>query len=174
MVENIRSPAELQAAAEALLKGCKEHFKTGIRRLCHINGIIPEDQKDDFKKLAEQLCQAETVEEFEDIASTILKLFLLVENWLAWWMRPANAQMLFPSARVMAEALWRELPASTNAEESIHWLFYCCVGKNQELMDGLLGLHLICKVFEKAYNDAISKCSVSSTIGMTSNLLRVE
>ncbi|KAJ7872441.1 hypothetical protein B0H13DRAFT_2669428 [Mycena leptocephala] len=62
------------------------------------------------------------------------------ETWIRWWMLPPHACMLFPSFRVMNPALWDSIPATTNAQEAIHYKLYAALGRLLALLDGLKGL----------------------------------
>ncbi len=65
--------------------------------------------------------------------------------------------MLFGSERVMKQSLWESLADTTNAEEAMHWSFYCAAGKHHTFLDGFLALKKIADTFEKKYNAASSK-----------------
>lgn len=47
--KNNRLPPELEQAGEKLLKGCLEHFRTGVNRLCRMSGVIPPDRVEEFR-----------------------------------------------------------------------------------------------------------------------------
>ncbi|KAH6874620.1 hypothetical protein BKA70DRAFT_1449290 [Coprinopsis sp. MPI-PUGE-AT-0042] len=62
--ENELTEEELMAEAEALLKGCRQHFNSGITRVKKISGVVPVHLKAAFQHRAESLVGAETTEEF--------------------------------------------------------------------------------------------------------------
>ena len=39
--ENDRDEDSLRDTAQRILRGCKEHFRSGVTRLSRINGVIP-------------------------------------------------------------------------------------------------------------------------------------
>lgn len=62
--DNEFTKEELAAEAEALLKGCRQHFRSGITRVGKISGVVPIHLKDAFQNRAESLVEAETTEDF--------------------------------------------------------------------------------------------------------------
>ncbi|KAJ7087995.1 hypothetical protein B0H15DRAFT_982589, partial [Mycena belliarum] len=64
-------------------------------------------------------------------------------------MLPAHASMLFPSFRIMTLELWNSLPATTNAEEAMHWKIYAALGKFLALLEGLKGLYKFAEYYSQ-------------------------
>ena len=144
-----RSALELQDAAESLLKGCRQHFESGITRIVRIGGVIPQEEKRAFRDLTSRLREAQDLGSFRDAAAEILRRFPLVEPWLSWWMREEHASMIFQSHRRMDPVLWDSMPDSTNAEESMHWRLYKAVNRSNDLMAGIYGVLAFLQHLEK-------------------------
>ncbi|KAF7339229.1 hypothetical protein MVEN_02000400 [Mycena venus] len=138
---NERSVEELLDAAVKLLKGCMQHFRSQVTRVKKISGVVDPSKTDIFENYARELLQCETIEAFNDLASRFINDFPRAERWIQWWMLPAHACMLFPSFRVMNEALWNSIPDTTNAEEAMHWKLYAAIGRFLPIMDGLRALY---------------------------------
>ncbi|KAJ7315143.1 hypothetical protein DFH08DRAFT_1040237 [Mycena albidolilacea] len=138
---NERIAEELVDAAVKLLKGCAQHFRSQITRVKKISGVVDPSKTDIFENYARGLLQCGTIAEFNDLAGKFSGDFPRAERWIRWWMLPAHACMLFPSFRVMDEALWNSIPDTTNAEEAMHWKLYAAIGRFLPLMDGLRALY---------------------------------
>jgi hypothetical protein len=123
-----------------LLKGCTQHFRNQITRIKKISGVVDPAQKDVFENHAKKLLECESIEEFTSCGDQFINAFPKAETWIRWWMLPPHACMLFPSFRVMNPALWNSIPATTNAQEAMHYKLYAALGRLLALLDGLKGL----------------------------------
>ncbi|KAH6884754.1 hypothetical protein BKA70DRAFT_1124602, partial [Coprinopsis sp. MPI-PUGE-AT-0042] len=159
--ENELTEEELVAEAEALLKGCRQHFNSGITRVKKISGVVPVHLKAAFQHRAESLVGAETTEEFIRLGELLLRDFPKISSWLTWWLRPEVARRLFESQRIMEPALWKSLPESSNAEESLHWQFYAAQGKDHGVIEGFGALYAIAQAFERRHQSFLSTLSFS-------------
>lgn len=153
--DNHRTQISLRAVAKEMLKGCVRHYRAGVTRISRISGVIPPASIDAFVARAEGLLKAEDSEDFRGRVRTLIRDFPLVESWLSWWLRDSHASMLFVTERRMDSDIWDSLPMSTNAEEAMHWKFYCAVGRDHALMEGLEGLCKVAAYFERVFNAAI-------------------
>jgi hypothetical protein len=154
---NKRSDVQLRHDASRVLRGCKEHFRSGVTRISRIGGVIPVEQRDVFVEQTVRLVSSPTDEEFIQQARQIIRDFPKTASWLEWWLRPAHASMLFESQRVMDIAIWDTIPESTNAEEAMHWKLYCAAGKNHNFFEGLRSLHAVAMHYEKLYQARLSE-----------------
>lgn len=141
LATDTRSPDELREAAEALLKGCNQHFNEQVSRIRKTKALVPVGLEDSFMELVRALHDAPTIPLFKSAADDLLQAFPAIHNWLEWWMRPKVAQMIFAAYRTMDQELWESLPASTNPEESFHYSIYTSVGQDHSVIDGLDGLY---------------------------------
>ncbi|KAF9032059.1 hypothetical protein BJ165DRAFT_1358081 [Panaeolus papilionaceus] len=153
--EDTRTRQELQIAAERLLKGCREHFRAQVSRVACITGVIPPSEKEGFTKRALALLDAPTSALFLSHASQLIDDFPKIKSWIDWWMRPSVASMLFESERKMDVELWDSLPASTNAEESMHWKLYSACGRNHAFLEGMYSLHAVAVYYERLFLAAL-------------------
>ncbi|KAK7013291.1 hypothetical protein R3P38DRAFT_3581024, partial [Favolaschia claudopus] len=151
---NQRSIDQLLDVAPALLKGCLQHFLNQITRVKKISGVVDPSKQDIFENYARRLLRCNSVEEFHDHAERFIKAFPLAKSWIRWWMLPAHAIMLFPSFREMSAELWDSIPATTNAEEAMHWKLYAAIGKLLALMQGLKSLYSFAVHYQKLYDAA--------------------
>lgn len=150
--DNDRSESDLHEAARRVLRGCKEHFRAGVTRLSRINGVIPPARRDVFVKRALELVATPTQEEFLEYARLIIRDFPETATWLAWWLRPAHASMLFESQKLMDPMIWDSIPDTTNAEEAMNWKLYSAAGRDHDFFNGLHGLYAVAVYYANLYN----------------------
>ncbi|KAJ7048915.1 hypothetical protein C8F01DRAFT_1379362 [Mycena amicta] len=155
-----RDEAELRRAAEALLKGCRQHFATQVNRMSKLAGAVDPDKRREFRHFTDQMLGAKTMDDLNLIVAQFKRAFPHARAWIEWWMRPAHAVMLFDCARVMYPALWKSLPATTNAEEAMHHRIYLMVGRHLPLLKGLKSLIKVADTFERQYNAARAGYSI--------------
>ena len=83
MSNDERSEEELKRAAEALLKGCSQHFGAQVTRLRKTKAVIPHGRASEFEQLVDSLQNAADPASFDSIADRLLNAFPAVHNWLA-------------------------------------------------------------------------------------------
>ncbi|KAJ7634042.1 hypothetical protein B0H17DRAFT_1217322 [Mycena rosella] len=110
-----RKEHELNQAAAALLKGCRQHFDNQITRVARISRIVGPERQSTFRKFAKALLGQKTMKGLRACAAALIREFPDAKPWVDWWMRPSHASMLFLVASGMALKLWESLPATTNA-----------------------------------------------------------
>jgi hypothetical protein len=115
-----RGNEDLMNAAGRILRGCKEHFRSGVTRISRINGVIPPTSHDVFVQRALALVSEPTQAEFLNKAQLIIRDFPETTSWLAWWLRPAHAATIFESQKVMDTRIWEAIPDTTKPEEAMH------------------------------------------------------
>jgi hypothetical protein len=147
--KDIRSVEDLEKAAGALLKGCKYHFEESVRRVAKISAYVSPETRGSFIRHINRLRMAKTVEEFVQLLNTVMRTWPKTHEWMEWWTRERNAQMIFESLKSMDNTLWKSLPETTNAEEAMHWRIYQAVGKRHKLIDGLYALATIVEYFSR-------------------------
>ncbi|KAH9949621.1 hypothetical protein B0H21DRAFT_836748, partial [Amylocystis lapponica] len=155
---NTRSRAELYEAGGKLIKGCQQHFRSGVTRVMKIQSVIPRDRSTEFQKRAHALVDVTSITEFHERTRSLLKDFPGVRPWLEWWMRDAHASMLFLSKRRMEPAIWDSIPSTTNAEEAMHWRLYVALGRDHDLMEGIRGLYAFSEYFERVRTTFLGEC----------------
>nr|GAT49979.1 predicted protein [Mycena chlorophos] len=146
-----RTEAELREAAQGLIKGCERHFREQVERVSKISRIVPPTQRQHFRNRVLELLDCKTSDIFRAKARALIHDFPLLEPWLSWWLRPEHAAMLFRSELVMDLALFFSLPATTNAEESMHHRFYSLIKRLNALFEGLEGLIRAAELFHQQY-----------------------
>jgi hypothetical protein len=63
------------------------------------------------------MSQDTTLEEFDQIATEIESEFPHIKGWLKWWLRPANASMIFPAKLAMSDEVSQATPNTSNPIE---------------------------------------------------------
>jgi hypothetical protein len=89
--ENERTDSQLRQDAGQILRGCKEHFRSGVTRISRIGGVIPVEQRGTFVQQALGLLSSPTDTDFRKQAQEIIQEFPKTASWLEWWLRPAHA-----------------------------------------------------------------------------------
>lgn len=147
-----QSEEELKAAAKAVLKGCREHFRAVVTRLSKVSKIISSENSDAFRRRALALLDLSSSKQFLQEAKKLERDFDGIGPWIEWWTRPDHAAMLFASERTMEPELWDMIPETTDAEEAMHFRFYKAVGTHHKFMDGLGKLWTIADSFTRLFN----------------------
>ncbi|KAF5313015.1 hypothetical protein D9619_002316 [Psilocybe cf. subviscida] len=146
-----RFEEELKKAAMAILRGCREHFRANVIRVSKISKFIDIHKADSFRVRALGLLDLPSTEDFTREAKRLIRDFPEIEPWLSWWIRPEHASILCSSERTMDPVLWDLLPATTNAEEAMHFRFYRAGGTNHAFLKGLKGLWAIADMFQEKF-----------------------
>jgi hypothetical protein len=147
-----RDEDDLRDAAQRILRGCKEHFRSSVTRLSRINGVIPPGSRDIFIERALALVSVPTHDEFMKVARLIIRDFPETGTWLAWWLRPAHASMLFESQMLMEPEIWESIPETTNVEEAMHWKLYSAAGRRHPFFEGLNALYAVAVYYSRLFD----------------------
>lgn len=167
--DNTRTAGELNEGAKAILRGCEEHFRAAVTKVSRINGAVSPDKVAAFKARALGLLSVPGVEEFNKQANLIIRDFPKLKAWMEWWMRPSHATMLFSSQRLMEGHVVESIPATTNAEEAMHWRFYSAAGRDHSFMHGMMSLYKIAIDFERQF-EAVNSTYLPVSIPRETNL----
>src|SRR5882762_5736733 len=115
--------------AQDTLKGCATHFNGSVLRIKRNLALIPAEDANKFQALVyELLSQDTTSAEFDNVARQIGTSFPRIEGWLKWWLRPANASMIFPAKRTMSEGVSNATPNTSNLIEHQFSLLHRATG----------------------------------------------
>ena len=90
--------------------------------------------------------------QFVEYARLIIRDFPATATWLAWWLRPAHATMLFESRKTMDAQIWESIPDTNNAEEAMHWKLYSAAGKKHLFLNGLNALYAVAVYYARLFN----------------------
>jgi hypothetical protein len=137
---NGRSEATLRQDAAALLKGCQQHFKSGVKRVSNISAVVPPARKSYFQTACTGLVTAREYQEFLARLKVILEEFPLSGDFFTWYMHPDRAPMIFASQSTMDPEVAAKLPNDTNPEEAQHNKLYHITGESLDFSQGLYGL----------------------------------
>jgi hypothetical protein len=104
--------------AQDTLKGCATHFNGSVLRIKRNLALVPSEQTDVFQGFIYQLLSQDTTSSgFDKVAKEIESEFPRIKGWLKWWLRPANASMIFPAKRTMSEGVSDATPTTSNPIE---------------------------------------------------------
>ncbi|PLW41496.1 hypothetical protein PCANC_13084 [Puccinia coronata f. sp. avenae] len=87
------------------------------------------------------------------------RLFPKTKRWLDWWSMADVSCTLFPSLRTIPED-GKTLPNTTNAQESMHRLYYMISDGKKSLMLGMVDLYTFVKMLEEDWNAVMRGISI--------------
>ncbi|KAF5372086.1 hypothetical protein D9758_004961 [Tetrapyrgos nigripes] len=135
-LDNTRTRAELEKAAQELIKGCKYHFEKSMTRVSRLGNHVPPESRDNFLETCRQMVETENSGVFNQLVKIMQERWPGLEAWQRWWLAPEHASMIFRSQRTMDSTLASKLPDTTNAEESLHSVIYTIAGQNKDIVPG--------------------------------------
>ncbi|EGG07589.1 uncharacterized protein MELLADRAFT_85422 [Melampsora larici-populina 98AG31] len=112
------------------LKACHEHFRAQVTRVKRNRVIIPADDE-------------------------LRKEWPKAKKWIEWWQAADIQSMLFRSRprQIDDDGLCDDLPATTNAQESMHRVYYMISEGNCTVQIGLVQLYALVGSLERDYDD---------------------
>jgi hypothetical protein len=119
--------------------------------------VVPPEKSDVFVQRAVALVSASSHNEFVERAQLIVQNYPRTLSWLAWWLRPAHASMLFESQRIMDINIWESIPETNNAEEAMNWKLYAATSHDHSFFEGLNALYGIAVYYQRLYEQETSK-----------------
>ncbi|KAJ7108282.1 hypothetical protein C8R44DRAFT_597626, partial [Mycena epipterygia] len=114
--------ANLRTRAQALLIGCKVHWRRSTHKIKQVIAVQFQYQFEGLIAILEG--SSTTPIQFLQAVADIHREFPEVRPWLSWWILLGNGGMIFPSMQRMPAELRAQLPSSTNGAESAHNLLY--------------------------------------------------
>ncbi|EGF98492.1 uncharacterized protein MELLADRAFT_95666 [Melampsora larici-populina 98AG31] len=157
------------------LKGCQEHFRQQVTRLKKNHKIVPLHLQEDWVRLTECLLHKDVPgkDTYEQNVQTLRRLFPAAKRWLDWWQASDIEAMLFRSRRkqIDDDGLCDDLPDTTNAQESMHRVYYMIAESNCTIQIGLVQLYAFVKSLERDHEDLLR--GVSIEYGSTRNYEKV-
>ncbi|KAJ3563967.1 hypothetical protein NP233_g8597 [Leucocoprinus birnbaumii] len=149
-LSDVRSDQERREAAMKLLKGCAQHFRSGITRAKNV--VDPVDQEEFIQSML-ALTEAEDLVTMKEQGKKIVDRFKDTAAFVLFWTSNLIGPMLLRARRLMDEKLWDSTPNSTNAQESFHYWLYRAIGIAHSVFSGLDGLFRVAMHFESQFLD---------------------
>ncbi|KAJ7479450.1 hypothetical protein B0H11DRAFT_1725650, partial [Mycena galericulata] len=146
--------ASLRSRAQALLIGCKIHWRRSTHKIKQVIGLKFHFRFEGLIAILEGV--STTSAEFLQAVNDIHREFPEVRPWLSWWILPGNGGMIFPAMQRMPSELRAQLPASTNGAESAHNLLYRAAGKNHDIWEGVRRLYCVQRETEMLYDAVLA------------------
>ncbi|EFP79471.2 uncharacterized protein PGTG_05792 [Puccinia graminis f. sp. tritici CRL 75-36-700-3] len=147
------------------LQGCHEHYRAQVTRVKRNRHVVMADEESTFQKMCMDLIK-EPVEgdtSHEDKIDSLRRRFPKAKRWLDWWTMADVESMLFPSRRPKLEDTpeGQERPTkTTNAQESLHRLYYMLSEGKTCLMLGMIQLYSFIKVLEEDFDAVMRGVSI--------------
>jgi hypothetical protein len=126
----------LEEEALTFLKGCQEHYRQSVTRIARNNAIIKHEDSTKFQSMALKLLKIDIDGFFEQVEN-IQENWPNSISWLEWWVYTDAGKILFPALSTMNESLYKQLPSSINAQESMHSRYYMCGAISQSIITGI-------------------------------------
>ncbi|OAV96379.1 hypothetical protein PTTG_26373 [Puccinia triticina 1-1 BBBD Race 1] len=139
------------------LKGCREHFCQSVTRVKQNCAVINPDEQSLFESKCLALLQPceENGPTHDDKIDEMRGRFPKIKAWLDWWTMADVESMLFPSRRKMLEDSPNGddgLPSLTNAQESMHWVYYMFSAGKKSFLAGFSELYAFFKALERDHS----------------------
>ncbi|EHS63540.1 uncharacterized protein PGTG_21646 [Puccinia graminis f. sp. tritici CRL 75-36-700-3] len=147
------------------LQGCHEHYRAQVTRVKKNRHIVMADEENTFQTMCLALIK-EPVDgdpSHEDQMDQLRRLFPKARKWFDWWTMADVEAMLFPTRRARAEDApegKRAPTLTTNAQESLHRLYYMFSEGKMCLQLGLVRLFSFVKVLEEDYDAVMRGVSI--------------
>ncbi|OAV89319.1 hypothetical protein PTTG_28733 [Puccinia triticina 1-1 BBBD Race 1] len=158
------SVADCQQALSKL-KGCHEHFRAQVTRVKRNWAVVPPEQEAEFQKLClDLLVLPEAGKPTHDQKiDELRRLFPKTRRWLDWWTMLDVEAILFPSKQMMISDSGNgkdNLPDTTNAQESMHCLYYMISEGKKCLIIGMAQLYAFVKTLEDDWHAVMRGVSI--------------
>ncbi|KNE89648.1 hypothetical protein PSTG_16874, partial [Puccinia striiformis f. sp. tritici PST-78] len=166
-VFGITDPVKL----EKMVKGCHQHFRAQVSKIMRQTQIITPTKSFQMKCMDLLEPAEEGGLDHEEKLDEIRRLFPKAKRWLDWWTMSDVQSMLFPSRRRMLDNYPdgdNGLPDTTNALESMHWVYYMISSGKKCLMVGMVELYAYVNVLEEEYHTVM--CGISVEYGSQSKM----
>ncbi|KAJ7823116.1 hypothetical protein B0H13DRAFT_2376254 [Mycena leptocephala] len=144
----------LRLRAQALLIGCKVHWRRSTHKIKQVIGIKSLFRFEGLVAVLE--AASTTAEQFLQAVADIHREFPEVQPWLSWWILPGNGGMIFPAMQRMSVELRAQLPSSTNGAESAHNLLYGAAGRSHDIYEGVRRLYRVQRETELLYDAVLA------------------
>ncbi|EGG03666.1 uncharacterized protein MELLADRAFT_90037 [Melampsora larici-populina 98AG31] len=149
-----------RAVALDKLKGCEEHFRAQVTRVKRNRNIIPADNE--FEKAARGLMKPDKPGGLncDEKIAQMRKNFPKAKRWLEWWTAANIKAMIFKARpkRIDYDGLCTNMPATTNAQESLHRVYYMITPiseGNCTIAIGLIQLYALALSLERDHKDRL-------------------
>ncbi|EGG12431.1 uncharacterized protein MELLADRAFT_89010 [Melampsora larici-populina 98AG31] len=157
------------------LRGCQEHFRAQVTRVRRNLNIIPRHQQGKFQRLTEALLEKDVPgkDTYEQNMATLRRLFPRAKRWLDWWQVSDTEAMLFRSRQkqIDDDGLCDDLPETTNAQESMHRVYYMIFEGQCTVQVGLVQLYALVSSLQRDHTDLLR--GVAIEYGSTKNYQKV-
>ncbi|EFP89599.2 uncharacterized protein PGTG_15748 [Puccinia graminis f. sp. tritici CRL 75-36-700-3] len=147
------------------LQGCHEHYCAQVSRVKKNRHVVMADEESTFQTMCMDLIKkpVEGDPTHEEQIDALRRRFPKAKRWLDWWTMADVEAMLFPSRRPLLEDApdGQDRPTkTTNAQESLHRLYYMLSEGKTSLMLGMVQLYSFIKVLEEDFDAVMRGVSI--------------
>ena len=118
-------------------------------------GVVHVDKKSEFLAICLSLLSNHiTLAQFDEIVAKIKEDYPNAKKWIEWWIRDEISIMIFPTKQIdKTKSFFETLPETTNAQESIHRLYYQVTEANNGLNIGFIFLLLFIEMLSAMFDE---------------------
>ncbi|EFP81781.2 uncharacterized protein PGTG_08030 [Puccinia graminis f. sp. tritici CRL 75-36-700-3] len=155
-----------------MLKGCREHFRQSVTRIKRNRALMTADEEEPFQKACMDLLEHQEAggKTHEEKVDFIRRRYPKVRKWLDWWTVSDIEALLFPSRQPRLEDTPDGLPDTTNAQESMHRIYYRLSDGKQCIMVGMVDLFSFVKMLEEDWKAAMKGIPISYGANPTTDI----
>ncbi|EFP92034.1 uncharacterized protein PGTG_17865 [Puccinia graminis f. sp. tritici CRL 75-36-700-3] len=161
-----------QKEVRRMLKGCREHFRQSVTRIKRNRALMTADEEEPFQKACMDLLEHQEAggKTHEEKVDFLRRCYPKFRNWLDWWTVSDIEALLFPSRQPRLEDTPDGLSNTTNAQESMHRIYYRLSDGNQYTMVGMVDLFSFVKMLEEDWKAAMKGIPISYGANPTTDI----
>ncbi|EGG08523.1 uncharacterized protein MELLADRAFT_84704 [Melampsora larici-populina 98AG31] len=156
------------------LHGCEQHYQQAVTRISKNHKIVKVNMVATWKTKCRELLLPDEPgrEDLETRFKELRRLFPLAKRWIDWWHAADVQAMLFPARKRIPEddpplpeedssedetgnrdkrRRRPELPKTTNAQESLHRVYYMLCDGKCSIIEGMIQLFAFVSCLERDY-----------------------
>ncbi|EGG09506.1 uncharacterized protein MELLADRAFT_95997 [Melampsora larici-populina 98AG31] len=163
------------------LHGCEQHYQQAVTHISKNHKIVKVNMVGTWKKLCRELLlpdepgRPNLEQRFKDLR----RLFPLAKKWIDWWYAADVQAMLFPARKRIPEddpplpdeesddeddgkpRRRSDLPKTTNAQESLHRVYYMLCDGKCGIISGMIQLFAFVSSLQRDYESRLKGISVT-------------
>ncbi|EFP86465.1 uncharacterized protein PGTG_12421 [Puccinia graminis f. sp. tritici CRL 75-36-700-3] len=147
------------------LQGCHQHYRAQVTRIRVNRNVIMAGDEVNFQQMCMDLIKEPQAGDptHEEKIDALRRQFPKAKRWIDWWTMADVESMLFPSRRPQDEDApegVNALPKTSNAQESLHRLYYMISPGKTSLLVGMVQLFSFVKVLEEDFDAVMRGISI--------------
>ncbi|EGG03668.1 uncharacterized protein MELLADRAFT_90035 [Melampsora larici-populina 98AG31] len=153
------------------LHGCEQHYQQAVTRILKNHKVVKVNMVGTWKKLCQELLLPDEpgLPNLDQRLKDLRRLFPLAKKWIDWWYAADVQAILFPAHKRIPEddpplpeeesddkgeaqpRRCADLPKTTNAQESLHRVYYMLCDGKCGIIGGMIQLFAFVSSLERDY-----------------------